>query len=147
MARLFLSTSLGVALAFSSASGAFAATTTGGLENTLSGQPGVTTQLLQAVSSVRIECEASGATSTAAGQAACRASLQALLNSIPPGLSPTLVNEINELVSIRTASLPTEGQTGAVTPGGGAPAAGGDNPGGGSGGNPLDDGAASAGAP
>jgi hypothetical protein len=145
MARLFLSTSFGVALAFSSASGAFAATTTGGLENTLSGQPGVTTQLLRAVSNVKLQCETPGATSTAAGQGACRASLQALLNSIPPGLSPTLVDEINELVSVQSASLPPEGQTGAITPVAAAPSVSA-NPGGGSS-SVLDDRSASAGAP
>lgn len=146
MARLFLSTSFGVALAFSSASGAFAATTTGGLENTLSGQPGVTTQLLRAVSNVKLQCEAANATATPAGQAGCRASLQALLDSIPPGLSPALVNEINELVAIQSASLPAEGQTGAITPAAALPSVS-ENPGGGSGSILLDDRIASAGAP
>ena len=145
MARLFLSTSLGVALAFSSASGAFAATTSDGLANTLSGQPGVTTQLLQAVSNVRLECETPNATATPAGQGACRGSLQALLNSSPPGLSPTLVDEINELVSMRSASLPPEGQTGAITPVADTPSIS-ENPGGGSS-SVIDDGSASAGAP
>ncbi len=145
MARLFLSTSLGLALAFSSASGGFAATTAGGLTNTLSGQPGVTAQLLQAISNVQLQCETPGATSTAAGQGACRASLEALLNSIPPGLSPTLVSEINELVSVRYAGLPPEGQTGAITPVAAAPSVS-DSPGGGSF-SVLDDGSASAGAP
>jgi len=124
MARIFLSASLGVALALSSVSAGFAATTTGGLANTLSGQPGVTSQLMQAVSNVQLQCEAGTA-------AACRAALDALLAATPQGLSPTLVNEINELVTTVSAGLPTEGQTGAVpgaTPGAADPAGGGNSP-------------------
>ena len=113
MTRLFISASLGVAMALSSASTGFAATTATGLASTLSGQPGVTPQLMQAVNDVDAQCAVSAA--------ACRLSLQALLNSIPPDLSPTLVNEINELVTTQSAGLPAEGQTGAV---GGAGAGG-----------------------
>ncbi|WP_026783307.1 hypothetical protein [Pleomorphomonas koreensis] len=146
MARLFLSTSLGVALAFSAASGAFAATSATGLVNTLSGQPGVTTQLLQAVNNVQLHCETPGATASSAGQGSCRLDLQTLLNSIPPGLSPTLVNEINELVSTLSASLPPEGQTGAITPDAGVGPSVSENPGGGSS-SVVDDRSASLGAP
>ncbi|MBS1181749.1 MAG: hypothetical protein H6Q99_1629 [Proteobacteria bacterium] len=123
MAKIFLSASLGVALALSSVSTGFAATTTGGLANTLSGQPGVTSQLMQAVSNVQLQCETSGIFS------GCRAALDALLAATPQGLSPTLVNEINELVTTVSAGLPTEGQTGAVP--GAAPGGAGADPAGG----------------
>lgn len=108
MARLLISTTLGVAMALSSVSAGFAATTATGLTNTLSGQPGVTSQLLQAVQEAQTQCETTGVPTS------CRAALQAILGSIPAGLSPTLVNEINEYVAVQSASLPAEGQTGAV---------------------------------
>lgn len=118
MTRLFISASLGVAMAFSATTSGFTATTATGLASTLSGQPGVTAGLLQAVDNVAAQC---GPTDLPSG---CRIALQALLNSIPPDLSPTLVNEINELVTTQSAALPPEGQTGAIgdAPGGGAPA-------------------------
>ncbi|PKR87510.1 hypothetical protein CXZ10_19380 [Pleomorphomonas diazotrophica] len=141
MTRLFLSATLGAALALSTVSSGFAATTATGLASTLSGQPGVTAGLMQAVNNVEVQC---GPTDI---PASCRLALQDLLNAIPPGLSPTLVNEINELVTVQSAALPAEGQTGAVGPGaigGGAPA---DPAGGGTTAGPtLDDASASPGA-
>lgn len=131
MTRLFLHAPIGAALALSVVTSGFAATTATGLTSALSGQPGVTSQLLQAINAVQLQCEAPGATDMAAGQGACRAALQALVGSIPPNLSPALTDEVNELVSLRAAALPPEGQTGAITPTGPAPGGVNDNPGGG----------------
>lgn len=142
MARLFLSASLGAVLAFSAVTSGFAATTATGLASTLSGQPGVTAGLMQAVNNVEAQCGPTDLPSS------CRLALQDLLNSIPPGLSPTLVNEINELVTVQSAALPAEGQTGAVGPGAAGGAAPSDPAGPGTSGGyvTLDDVAASPGA-
>lgn len=157
MARLFLSTSLSVALAFSSASGAFAATTATELITELQGT-GVDASLVEAAQ-----------TSCATGSASqCILALRALLSALPANLPASLVAEVTEyvtataggrqdvvtspdLVGLNAALAPLGGGqvTGSVTPQTNNPTpTNNGNSGGGSGGNPLDnDNVASAGAP
>lgn len=151
MARLFLSTSLGLALAFSSASGAFAVTTATDLVSKLQG------------TGVNASFVATAESSCAAGAASqCILALQALLRALPADLPASLVAEVADYVATTAGSRPDvaaspalislnqtlaslgAGQvTGAVTP----TLAGNDNPGGGTTSPPPNDGPASAGAP
>ena len=98
MARPFLSAALAFALATSASFGASAATSPTDLVNTLTGQPGVSQQLLNAAAAV------SGACAAGSGGSACVLALQALVSAVPATLATTLKAEVTELVSTTVAS-------------------------------------------
>lgn len=93
MARLFLSTSLGFALVFSSAAGSLAAATATDVIAQLQGTD-VSSALVDAAETA---CSSGGA-------AACAMALQALVAALPSSLSPELTNEISDFVAAMAAA-------------------------------------------
>ncbi|MCM5556467.1 hypothetical protein [Pleomorphomonas sp. JP5] len=93
MSRLFLSASLGVAMALSSVASGFAATTATGLISELQGT-GVNTALVTAAQS---SCS-SGSSSQ------CIQALQTLLRALPANLPPAVVAQVTEYVTTTAGS-------------------------------------------
>lgn len=93
MTRLFLSASLGAALAFSSVASGFAATTATGLISELQGT-GIDTAYVTAAQGA---C-ASGSASE------CIQALQALLAALPAGVPASVVAEVTEYVTTTAGS-------------------------------------------
>lgn len=98
MSRRLISAALGLALAASTSFGASAATTPTALVSALTGQPGVSADLVAAAGAV------SGACAASSTGAACLAALQTLLSLVPANLSASLTGEVTELVSTTVAS-------------------------------------------
>lgn len=98
MSRRLISAALGLALAASSSFGASAATTPSALVSALTGQPGVSADLLTAAGAVSSACAAGSS------GAACLTALQTLLSLVPANLSASLTGEVTELVSTTVAS-------------------------------------------
>lgn len=98
MSRRLISAALGLALAASTSFGASAATTPTALVSALTGQPGVSADLVAAAGAV------SGACAGSSTGAACLTALQTLLSLVPANLSASLTGEVTELVSTTVAS-------------------------------------------